>query len=160
LNEFPTRNHTKASLAPFWPMEDVEDQEISNGNAAPANAMEENILAQLPPVMVRGYFGPRSMRPHGHCICQRTMPSIRGNNTPRSAIEHQWNMLQNREGIISDSGVDCRTSNTVCTVSSINPFPTFDPRKDVTIGMFVAIETGNDDQFKGIPLFIAKIINM
>jgi glucose-6-phosphate 1-dehydrogenase len=39
-------------------------------------------------------------------------------------------------------------------------FLTFDARKDVIVGTFVAIETGEDDQWKGIPFFIGKVIYM
>lgn len=69
-------------------MENVVEQQVSNGIAALVNAMEENILAQLPLVLVKRCFGLRSMRPHGHCVCQQTMPLTRKINTSRSAMEH------------------------------------------------------------------------
>ena len=46
-----------------------------------------------------------------------------------------------------------------CT-QNINPFPTFDPRQVVRNGMFVEIETREDDQSKGIPFIVDKVLDM
>jgi hypothetical protein len=77
--------------------------------------------------MVRGFFGPRSMRPRGHRIRQRTRPPTRENNTFRGAREHMRNMPHNGHGNTSESSMDCAASSIVYTVPTMNPFPIFDP---------------------------------
>ena len=75
-------------------------------------------------------------------------------------MEYKKNIPQSRHGKIFKSGAYFATSNTMCMVLSINHFPTFDPQEDVSVGMFKAIKTKNDNQSKGIQFLIAKIINM
>jgi hypothetical protein len=160
LKEFPTRDRMDAMQAPFWPIEDVEERQVRNEEVPSSSAQHESILTQLPPVMVRGYFGPRSMRPHGQRIRQHTMsPSIR-NNTFTSTLQRPRNMTLHGYGSIPRRDTGRTQTSAFSTVQSGDPFPTFDPRKDVTVGMFVAIETGKDDQLKGIPFFVAKEIQM
>jgi hypothetical protein len=160
LKEFPTTDRMEAIQAPFWPIEDVEEHQVRNEDVPSSSAQHESILAQLPPVMVRGYFGPRSMRPRGQRIRQHTMsPSIR-NNTFRSVLQRPRNMTVHGYGSIPRRDTGRTQTSAFSAVQSGDPFPTFDPRKDVMVGMFVAIETGEDDQLKGIPFFIAKVIQM
>jgi hypothetical protein len=45
LKEFPTRDQTKAMQAPFWPIEDVVEQEGITQFPPPTNALQENIMA-------------------------------------------------------------------------------------------------------------------
>ena len=148
---------------PFWPMADVPEEEPTNRVASPRVAVVENILAQLPPVMVRGYFGPKSMKPHAHRICHQTAPQNRPTSSnSRGDRQDQRSMPQIGHGTTHESGIGCASTSTSATPTVLNayPFPTFDPHKDVTVGMFVAIETGEDDQSKGVPFFIAKVISM
>ena len=100
------------------------------------------------------------MQPRGQRICQHTMsPSIR-NNTFTSALQRPRNMSLYGYGNIPRRDTSRMQTSAILNVQSGDPFPTFDPRKDVMVGMFVAIETGKDDQLKGIPFFIAKVIQM
>jgi hypothetical protein len=56
--------------------------------------------------------------------------------------------------------VNCAGSTSSSRIHNINPFPTFDARQDVMNGMFVGIETGKDEQSKGIPFFVGKVVDM
>jgi hypothetical protein len=56
LKKFPTRDQTEAIQAPFWPIKDVVERQICNENVSPSSAQQESILAQLPSMMMKGYF--------------------------------------------------------------------------------------------------------
>ena len=48
--------------APFWPIENIIEEQGTNEVIGHATVVEEkNILAQLPRVIIRGYFGPKCM---------------------------------------------------------------------------------------------------
>ena len=124
LKEFPTRDRMEAL---FWPIEDVEERQVRNEDVPSSSAQYESILAQLSPVMVREYFGPRSMRPRGQRIRQHTMsPSIR-NNTFTSALQRPRNMTLDGYGSIPRRDTSRIQTSAILTVQSRDPFPTFDP---------------------------------
>jgi hypothetical protein len=60
--------------------------------------------------------------------------------------------LNSFQGYVDPIGSSC--------IQTATPFPTFDPQQDATHGMFVGIDIGEDDKSKGIPFFVAKIIDM
>jgi hypothetical protein len=122
--------------------------------------VDENIFVHLPPVVVEAYWGPKSMRPNGHCIRQHVLHPNRPGSTSKRGRGHLRSMLRQQQGTTSDNQNDNRGNTTVSGNQGSHPFPTFDPRQDVRSGMFVGIETGEEDQLKGIPFFIAKVIDM
>ena len=161
LKGFPSKDRREAMQALFWPIENIIEEQGTIKVVGAATAVEEeNILAQLPPAIVRGYFGPKSMRPRGHRICQQNTSRNRGNNSSRQDIQQQRTMVENEDINTYEGARNYASTSNVIAVSRENPFPTFDPQKDVFVEMFVAIETREDDQLKGMPFFIAKLINM
>ena len=60
--------------APFWPIENfIEEQRTSEVVGVATIVEEKIILAQLPSVIIRRNFGPKSMRPQRHHICQQNV---------------------------------------------------------------------------------------
>jgi hypothetical protein len=88
--------------------------------------------------------------------CQHPMfPSIR-NNTSTNSMQHPTNMILHGHS-------NAPRSHTEGMCKQV-PFPVYqagilDPQKDVMVGMFVAIERGDDNQLKDIPFFITKVIH-
>ena len=69
-------------------------------------------------------------------------------------------MVENEDINTCEGAKNYASTSNVIVVSIENPFPTFDPQKDVIVGMFVTTKIGEDDWLKGMPFFIANVINM
>jgi hypothetical protein len=150
----------EAIQSPFWPLEEGTRNEVSIEGLASRNVVDESIFAHLPPVVVEAYWGPKSMRPSGQCIRQQVLRPNRTRNTSRRGRSHIRSTLRHWHGTTSNNQNDNSGNTTVSGNHGPHPFPIFDPRHDVRSGMFVGIETGEEDQLKGIPFFIAKVIDM
>jgi hypothetical protein len=160
LKEFPTKDHMEVIQSPFWPLEEGITNEVSIEGVLSGNVVDESIFIHLPPVVVDAYWGPKSMKPSRQRIRQQVLRPNRANNTSRRGRGHIQSTLQYRHGMTSNYQNDNRGNRTVSGNQGSHPFPAFDPRQDVRSGMFVGIEIGEEDQLKGIPFFIAKVIDM
>ena len=131
-----------------------------------------NVLQSLPPVMVTSFFGPRSEMPRGHRIRgNRTNARGRGRGAQITNGEvggDQENGRQGRRGQGRGGTARGRGQGQESSTNSTNipnaiigeQFPSFDPHQDVKMGMFVAMETEDVDQEKGILFFVAKVISL
>lgn len=141
LKEFPKRDRSMDALSPFWPFEDegIEQNIMLSIEETTSNEAIASVLQSLPPVMVSDFFGPRSQRPVGH--------RVRPRNNSHGRVTNVTQNLPNASLVQSNSVVP-------------NAFPPFNPSKDVSIGMFAALETTDEDRSIGIPFFIAKVLKM
>jgi hypothetical protein len=160
LTKFPTADRSEGTIEEFWPLEEGPRSLMRNEAPPPTTGVDENILAHLPLVIVDAYWDPRSQRPSGHRIRQQNVHLNRPENRTRRDREHPRIVPQNRQRSASNNHVTCVASIGSSRSRNINPFPAFDAIQDVTIGMFVGIETGKEDQSKGIPYFLGKVIDM
>jgi hypothetical protein len=156
LKSFPSKDKASDSRAPFWPNVDILSISIppSNVQNDVLDSRIHGVLQSLPDVMVTSYFGPRSQMPKGHRIrgsgrqatgqC-REQPIQRRSDVGQSS--------QHTEFITS-------TSNLLPNACGEDPSFTFNPHADVCPDMFVAMETCDDDQARGIPFFVAKVITL
>ena len=86
------------------------------------------VLNHLPPILLRGYFGPRREKPQ--TIASRPAKKPRPSTTEAS--------------IATERDLE-------------DVFPEFDPFIDVKVGHMVAMNTSNEDREAGIPFFLGKI---
>ena len=89
------------------------------------------ILDHLPPILQRGYFGPRCGKPH---------------NTTSKPTKNQQ---PNSKEFSPSPNVDLD-----------DPFPKFDPFKDVEVGQFVTMNSSTKDRESGIPFFLGRVSGM
>ena len=82
----------------------------------------------LPPILQRGYFGPRWGKP-------KTTTSRPAKKQKPTTTEHIIHTKRDIEDI----------------------FPEFDPFIDVKAGHMVAMNTNNEDRESGIPFFLGKV---
>ena len=86
------------------------------------------ILDHLPPILERGYFGPRKGKPQ--------------NITSKPAKKQR------------------RLTKELLTVTNVDlddPFPEFDPFKDVQVRQFVAMNSSTEDRESGIPFYLGWV---
>ena len=97
----------------------------------PSNAdtigMGSTILDHLPPILERGYFGPRKGKPQ---------------NTTSKTAKKQRPLT--------------KELLTVTNVDLDDPFPEFDLFKDVQVRQFVAMNSSTEDRESGIPFFFGR----
>jgi hypothetical protein len=160
LKEFPTKDRMEVIQSPFWPLEEGITNEVSIEGVTSRKVVDKSIFIHLPLVVVDAYWGPKSMRPSGQRIRQQVLRPNRADNTSRRGRGHIRSTLRHRHGMTSNYQNDTRSNRTASGNQGSHLFPAFDSRQDVRNGMFVGIETGEEDQLKGIPFFIAKIIDM
>ena len=89
------------------------------------------VLDHLPPILQRGYFGPRRGKP------QNTTSKPTKKQRPNSK---EFSPLSN--------------------VDFDDPFPEFDPFKDVEVGQFVTMNSSTEDRESGIPFFLGRVSGM
>jgi hypothetical protein len=141
LQEFPARERREATRDPFWPDEFVtgcETTEPCTSQAATkviSNNVENEddpVLSNLPDAIPRaGYFGPKKNKP-STAVVKRARASQRNVHLGKSVLSH---------GAIGQS----------------DPFPAFDPFKDIELGHFVALSVTHDDVLAGAPFFLGKV---
>jgi hypothetical protein len=112
--------------------------------------------------MVTSYFGPRCQMPKGHRICRTGKQGVQhsrqqgGQGSRQEAGQSRVEVeqgIQQREGPVS-------ILNRVLNAINVHASSTFNPHMDIQTDMFVAMEICDDDQAKGIPFFVAKVITM
>ena len=86
------------------------------------------VLNHLPPILPRGYFGPRRAKP-------QTTASRPAKKPRPSTLEGSIATEKDLEDV----------------------FPEFDPFTDVKVGHMVAMNTSNEDREAGIPFFLGKV---
>ena len=86
------------------------------------------ILDNLPPILERGYFGPKKRKPQ---------------NTTSKPAKKQRRLTKDLL--------------TVTNVDLDDPFLEFDPFKDVQVGQFVAMNSSTEDRESGIPFFLGRV---
>jgi hypothetical protein len=179
LRECPSKDKSNDLRAPFWPIggensvspgaleiePNLENSMPIQASSAALNSPDSailNVLQSLPAVMVTSYFGPGSQMPKGHRICGTGRPGVRqtrqqgGQGSRQEAGQNRIQVeqgTQQREAPVS-------TLNRVLNAIDVGASSTFNPHMDVQTDMFVAMETCDDDRAKGIPFFVAKVINM
>ena len=89
------------------------------------------ILEHLPPILQRGYFGPRRGKPQ--------------NTTSKPTKKQRTNSKE----LLPSPNVDLD-----------DPFPEFDPFTDVEVGQFVTMNSSTEDKESGIPFFLGRISGM
>jgi hypothetical protein len=150
----------EAIQSPFWPLEEGTRNEVNIKGLASKNVLDESIFVHLPPVVVEAYWGLKSMRPREQRIRQQVLRPNRTDSTSRRGRGHIRSTLRHWHDTTSNNQNDNSSNTTVYGNQGPHPFPAFDPRHDVRSGMFVGIETGEEDQLTRIPFFIAKVIDM
>ena len=89
------------------------------------------VLDHLPPILQKGYFGPRREKPQ--------------NETSKPTKEQR----PNTEEVSPSPNVDLD-----------DPFPEFDPFKDVEVGQFVTMNSSSEDREFDIPFFLGRVSGM
>ena len=85
----------------------------------------------LPSILQRGYFGPRRGKPQ--------------NITSKPTKKQRPNIKE----VLPSPNVDLD-----------DPFPEFDPFKDVEVGQFVIMNSSSEDRESGIPFFLGRMLGM
>ena len=142
LKEFPRKDklgHWEQSQ--FWPA--TREVNAHASMARHGNALEEpqllqsnadtletgsTVLDHLPSILQRGYFGPRRGKPQ--------------NATSRPTKKHRPNTKE----LLPSPNVDLD-----------DPFPEFDPFKDVQVGQFVTMNSSSEDRELGILFFLGRV---
>ena len=90
--------------------------------------MRSTLLNHLPPIMLRGYFGPRWGNPQ----------------TTTSRLAKKERPSTKEASIATERDLE-------------DVFPEFDPFTDVKVGHMVAMNTNNEDREASIPFFLGKV---
>ena len=155
IQNFPTRDRSAATTFPFWPDEVQQPLRPELGQVPDADNIDiENIptmphenglgnadpLVHLPDVQPRGYFGPRNGAP-----ARSTRSSRQCHVRPARAERRGTDGCETLEGArgLARQGED--------------PFPAFDPHKDISVGQFVALCTTTSDRAAGATFYVAKV---
>ena len=142
LKQFPrTNKSTMWEQMHFWPpalnasnMASMQQSDSNAPNLENCPSIVESgekktiVLNNLPPILPRGYFGPRQGKP------QTT--TSRPTKKPRPSTT-EANIAAERD--LEDV------------------FPEFDPFTDMKVGHMVAMNTSNEDRETGIPFFLGKV---
>ena len=145
LKEFPRKDKAIPwEQSKFWPdMREGNDHASreQDGNAldgsqplrSNASIVEtgSTVLEHLPPILQRGYFGPRRGKPQ--------------NKTSKPTKKQRPNSKE-----LSPSP----------NVDVDDPFPEFDPFTDVEVGQFVTMNSSTEDKESGIPFFLGRVSGM
>ena len=89
------------------------------------------VLDHLPPILQRGYFGPRRGKPQ--------------NTTSKPTKKQQSHTKE----VSPSTNVDLD-----------DPFLKFNPFKDVQVGQFVTMNSSSEDRELGIPFFLGRVSGM
>ena len=148
LKEFPKEEKLiRWEQSQFWPatrevnvhapMEQSQrnDSAVEEPQPLQSNAdtleTRSTVLDHLPPILQRGYFGPRREKPH---------------NTTSKPTKKQ---RPNTKEVFPSQNVELD-----------DPFPEFDPFKDVQVGQFVTMNSSSEDRESGIPFFLGRVSGM
>ena len=101
--------------------------------------VDYNIVANLPPIIIQAYWGPRSIRPSGQRICQGIVRQNRPWTICRRSRIVVETLLPENHTRMSTSHRQQRSPNTFACSSIPNCFPNFDPQLDIRSRMFVEI---------------------
>jgi hypothetical protein len=139
MHEFPLKDRTEERNLPFWPQvhDDIHPNDALSSERNGHDSAICNVLHSLPPVLVSDYFGPRSQMPKNHRVRKVSHTRERGR-------EHRQNQT------------NATRAHPITSVA--NPIAMLDLHKEVEIGMFVAMETSDEDMDNGIPFFIGKVL--
>ena len=142
LQEFPKRDKFRAwQQLQFWPTNgevhahaSIKRNGCDLGEPQPllSNAdtvgTGSTILDHLPPILERGYFGPRKGKPR---------------NTTSKPAKKQRHLTKE---LLTMTNIDLD-----------DPFPEFDPFRDVQVGQFVVMNSSTKDRESGIPFFLGRV---
>ena len=138
------RSHNKRS---FWPDEYIANTSNVQQPAEPGPTLNfaekqeiQDMLANLPQVQSRTYFGPAN-------------------------LEARWvaagGAFTSREYLRPRTGRHRRTVATqdidLAAQTSEDPFPAFDPHKDIAVGSFVAMCSPEVERKNGAPFYMDKV---
>ena len=148
LAEFPQRNHVATTNDPFWPDEYIMNttsvQQLEEPGTTSNFAEEQethDILANLPQVQSRTYFGPTNLKARWIAI---GAASTSRNLCPRPRTGEHRRTVATR-----DIDLATRTSG--------DPFPAFDQHKDIGIGSFVAMCSPESERRNGATFYVGKV---
>ena len=145
LKEFPGKDKwIPWKQSQFWP----DTREVNahapmecHGNAlerpqlllSNAGTLERGstVLDHLPPILQKGYFGPRRGKPQ---------------NTTLNPTKKQ---RPNTKEVLPSPNVDLD-----------DPFSEFNPFKNVEVGQFVTMNSSSEDRESGIPFFLERVLGM
>jgi hypothetical protein len=144
LKNFPLQDRSENAKLPFWPYEahvnatgddatvETTTDDVDSNTTSNTNAVVDSIMATMPNPEPRGYFGPRKGRPSTAAVTR----------TPR------------RTG----TEVVGQASSTATLEATDDPFPVFNPARDLEIGQFVALTVERKVVRAGVPFYVGKVV--
>ena len=139
LGHFPDANREAQRTLPFWPHEQDRNEGEDSAQEAEVHMEDESsptevglIVATMPDLEARGYFGP----------CRNRPATVSGTRAPRGRATSASPLTGGAS--TSEEGGDC--------------FPAFNPKTDIRVGHFVALSVEQEELRVGKPFYVGKVL--